>query len=174
MSAVQPPLPAVTVIDQAHCEALFAGTAAVTTETAFARALPVTERSWRSYYREQAVPNPDPWWLDCTTPDAAGPDSSSTGIAWVDPALPYFAGHFPGAPILPGVVQLNWAVQFVDRMLPGASADRFAGLARIKFKAPVAPGMLLRYSLRSSPGKVRLQIASHANVHTEGQLLYRD
>ena len=30
----------------------------------------------------------------------------------VPPALEHLRGHFPGFPILPGIVQLDWAVRF--------------------------------------------------------------
>ena len=48
---------------------------------------------------------------------------------------PAFAGHFPGAPILPGVVLLDAVVQ----RAPGASAG-VRQIASAKFLSPVAPG----------------------------------
>ncbi|MBA2351650.1 MAG: 3-hydroxyacyl-ACP dehydratase FabZ family protein [Burkholderiales bacterium] len=51
------------------------------------------------------------------------------------PALP---GHFPGRPIVPGVVALTEVWRAVQRVYgPGL---RFTGVAAAKFHAPLAPG----------------------------------
>jgi 3-hydroxyacyl-[acyl-carrier-protein] dehydratase len=51
------------------------------------------------------------------------------------PCLP---GHFPGRPIVPGVVVLDCAIAILLRDRP---ADRLAGLDEVKFVAPVSPGV---------------------------------
>jgi len=50
------------------------------------------------------------------------------------PALP---GHFPGAPVLPGVVLLDHVVAAILADLPGCRA---AGLPQVKFLRPVRFG----------------------------------
>ena len=35
----------------------------------------------------------------------------------IGPELIYFQGHFPGYPVLPGIVQIDWAVQLADQYL---------------------------------------------------------
>ncbi len=50
------------------------------------------------------------------------------------PALP---GHFPGRPIVPGVVLLDHAVSALLGACPG---HRAAGLPAVKFMRPVRPG----------------------------------
>jgi 3-hydroxyacyl-[acyl-carrier-protein] dehydratase len=50
---------------------------------------------------------------------------------------PSLAGHFPGRPIVPGVVLLDEAAALILRDRP---ADRLARLDNVKLLAPVSPG----------------------------------
>jgi 3-hydroxyacyl-[acyl-carrier-protein] dehydratase len=50
------------------------------------------------------------------------------------PSLP---GHFPGRPIVPGVVLLDYAMTVLLRDRPGV---RLAGFDEVKFVSPVPPG----------------------------------
>jgi 3-hydroxymyristoyl/3-hydroxydecanoyl-(acyl carrier protein) dehydratase len=52
-------------------------------------------------------------------------------------ALCYFEGHFPGRPILPGVVQLTWAIEFGRRHF--SLPPRFAQLRNVKFMRVIVP-----------------------------------
>lgn len=56
----------------------------------------------------------------------------------LDPELPWFRGHFPGAPLLPGVVQVHWAMHY-GRQLPGLVGE-FGGMSQLKFQRPLRPG----------------------------------
>ena len=58
---------------------------------------------------------------------------------WCVPAAhPAFPGHFPGRPILPGVVLIDQALQLADGLLPAGCVIR--GLGNAKFFEPVGPG----------------------------------
>ena len=57
---------------------------------------------------------------------------------------PAFAGHFPGMPILPGVVLLDTVVQ----LAPGASAG-VRQISSAKFFSPVGPGEMLVFALQT-------------------------
>lgn len=50
---------------------------------------------------------------------------------------PSLAGHFPGNPIVPGVVVLDEAIALILRDRP---SDRLLGLDDVKLLAPVLPG----------------------------------
>lgn len=60
----------------------------------------------------------------------------------------FFQGHFPGAPIMPGVLQVAAMSQAAGLLLPAApSADSLiwlAGVQKIKFRKPVLPGDFLQ------------------------------
>lgn len=68
-----------------------------------------------------------------------------------------FAGHFPGYPILPGVVQTDWAVRFAAQYL-GTGTATVRDL-RIKFRQPILPNMALRLLLTIQRAAQRLSFA---------------
>ena len=65
---------------------------------------------------------------------------------------PSFAGHFPGQPIVPGVMLLDEVIQAAAKHIPGWDHASQAGLAIpvCKFLRPVLPGTSLNLTL--SPG----------------------
>lgn len=68
--------------------------------------------------------------------------------------LAYFAGHFPTAPVVPGVAQIGWALALAQRdLLP---ALRFAGMEALKFQRLLRPGDVAELALRWDAGKRKL------------------
>ena len=65
---------------------------------------------------------------------------------WRVPAdHPAFAGHFPGQPIVPGVVLLDRVMQLAQETQGGAMAGW--QVTQVKFLSPCGPGDELRFSL---------------------------
>ena len=65
---------------------------------------------------------------------------------WTVPAThPAFAGHFPGNPIVPGVVLLDQAILFAEQLLAQNGVNWQVGTA--KFFSPVKPAEALTFSL---------------------------
>jgi hypothetical protein len=85
---------------------------------------------------------------------------------------PYFEGHFPDTPVLPGVVQLMWAEHFARELL-GVDGP-FLGMRAIKFKNLVRPDSELILSLEYSAeiGRLEFSYASTAGQHSQGRLSY--
>ncbi|MEE8059050.1 MAG: hypothetical protein V3T17_14625 [Pseudomonadales bacterium] len=61
--------------------------------------------------------------------------------------LAWFEGHFPEAPVLPGVVQIDWVMHFIkDLKLVG----EFSGVSRMKFMRLIQPDAQLKLSLSAT------------------------
>lgn len=73
----------------------------------------------------------------------------------VPEASPWFEGHFPGHPILPGVAQIAWAVHYAAALRNDAPTPHT--LAQVKFKRPILPGARLTLCLSRAPGGDSLQ-----------------
>lgn len=54
---------------------------------------------------------------------------------------PWFSGHFPDDPILPGIAQLKMVIDLIARSEKGDL--RMTGLSRVKFRKIVRPGEVL-------------------------------
>ncbi|TNE73126.1 3-hydroxyacyl-ACP dehydratase FabZ [bacterium] len=88
----------------------------------------------------------------------------------------FFNGHFPGAPIMPGVLQLEALAQLGCIMLmkekvedPSKVLIVFTGISNAKFKRPVVPGDKLE--LEVEVGAMRRNFATMiAKATVDGQL----
>lgn len=87
---------------------------------------------------------------------------------WIVPVdHPSFAGHFPGRPIVPGVVLLDRVVQLVAAALNAS----VVGIGSAKFLSPAGPGATLDFSWTAGSGRtVRFEIASAGTAVASGTL----
>lgn len=82
------------------------------------------------------------------------------------PALP---GHFPGQPIVPGVVVLQHLIAAAEARQPGL---RVRGVKKLKFLRPLAPEEVFAVECgEPKNGGLRIRALSNGQVLAEGQLL---
>jgi len=81
----------------------------------------------------------------------------------IDPAHPALPGHFPGQPLVPGVVMLAQVAQ----ALRAWRGQRLARVLEAKFVAPLLPDENATVRLTDAAARVRFEI------HRDGTLLAR-
>lgn len=80
---------------------------------------------------------------------------------------PCYEGHFPGHPVLPGVLLLELVVEALGRGAPRA-------LSAVKFQRPLAPGERFTLRWRTEGARVVFHCAIGAQPVAEGVLTFGD
>ena len=104
------------------------------------------------------------------------------GIKNVTANEPFFPGHFPGNPIMPGVLILEAMAQVGAVLLLRSVPDRdrkvvyFAGIDQARFRRPVIPGDQLRFEvevlkMRARTARLRGQAFVGDELAAEAELL---
>jgi 3-hydroxyacyl-[acyl-carrier-protein] dehydratase len=101
----------------------------------------------------------------------------AVGIKNVSANEPFFQGHFPGYPVMPGVLIVEALAQVGAIALLGTDEHRgkmafFAGIDGVRFKRQVRPGDTLR--LEVELGRLRRGVGTGtATATVDGQLAAR-
>lgn len=81
------------------------------------------------------------------------PDRRIVGIKNVTVNEPFFQGHFPGRPVMPGVLiieamaQVGGVLAFKSVITTGKPVVYLTGIDNAKFRKPVVPGDQLRFEI---------------------------
>lgn len=102
------------------------------------------------------------------------PGESAVGIKTVSVNDPWFAGHFPGTPILPGVLIAETCAQLCSLTVESEGDDEkmlyvLLKIDRFKFIKPVIPGDVMTVSVRKTSAGGPL-IAFDATVTVDGEV----
>jgi acyl-coenzyme A synthetase/AMP-(fatty) acid ligase len=76
----------------------------------------------------------------------------------IPPDLAYFTGHFPRTPVLPGVVQIDWAIGLARELIDDLPPC-FKGMEVLKFQQLARPGDHLSLTLRFDRERNKLHFA---------------
>jgi len=103
------------------------------------------------------------------------------GIKNVSVNEPYFQGHFPGTPIMPGVLQLEAMAQTGGILLVKASGTTgrvpyFMSIDNVKFRKIVKPGDQLRIeaeimNIRTRAARFKARILVDGAVVSEAEMM---
>jgi UDP-3-O-[3-hydroxymyristoyl] N-acetylglucosamine deacetylase / 3-hydroxyacyl-[acyl-carrier-protein] dehydratase len=110
-------------------------------------------------------------------------DTKCTGVKSVTINEPYFQGHFPGHPVMPGVLQLEAMAQvgsIVLLRIPGNAGKigYFMSADEVKFRKPVVPGdtLFIEVELTSKKGrgiaKAKGRCIVNGQVVSEAEMLF--
>ncbi|WP_428374583.1 hypothetical protein [Lichenicoccus sp.] len=80
--------------------------------------------------------------------DAAPAAGTACGSFLIPDTHPCLPGHFPGNPVVPGVVLLDQALALLFDAVPDR---RLSSLRAVRFRMPVLPGQ--RLDVRQRPGR---------------------
>lgn len=90
---------------------------------------------------------------------------------------PFFQGHFPGAPVMPGVLQVEAMAQaggiLASRLVqfdPTTHVMLFMAIDEVKFRRPVVPGDQMRIHVRKDCNRGNVWKFS-AEAKVEGQVV---
>jgi len=85
--------------------------------------------------------------------------------------LPCFRGHYPGFPVLAGVVQIDWVMQLAATHLH--CGRRSATDFRVKFKRVIVPATPLTLTLRHDQVRERLEFVYRSGdmIASEGRIM---
>ena len=111
------------------------------------------------------------------------PDKRIVGLKNVTMNEQFFQGHFPGAPVMPGVLIIESMAQvggvLIYRDLPDREKNLiyFCGIENAKFRRPVVPGDQLRIEAemlnrRNNFGKIQGRATVDGKLTAEGILLF--
>lgn len=92
----------------------------------------------------------------------------SACIALTHPCLP---GHFPGQPVVPGVLMLDTVMAAAQAHWPGL---RFAGVPSAKFLRPALPDQAFELVLRRHDQRLDFDCGDDNGLLCRGQLSLRD
>src|SRR5512133_3763604 len=98
------------------------------------------------------------------------------GIKNVTMNEPFFQGHFPGHPVMPGVLiieamaQVGGVFAMISDNISKDSVTYFAGIDNARFRKPVVPGDVLRIELELTACKRGLY-CFNGKAYVEGTLV---
>ncbi|MBX9705566.1 MAG: hypothetical protein K5Q00_04870, partial [Gammaproteobacteria bacterium] len=87
---------------------------------------------------------------------------------FVPKALEYFEGHFPETPVLPGIVQIDWVINFAQQFF-AVEKSRILSMDNIKFTQPILPEYTVVLELALADNVLSFKY-SQAHTYSSGKI----
>lgn len=111
------------------------------------------------------------------------PGEQAIGLKNVSLNEPFFQGHFPNNPIMPGVLIIEAMAQvggFISAQMPDVEAGLFvfAGVDKVRFRRPVIPGdqlimtVQLLWVKQKRFGKMQAKTEVNGELAVAGELMF--
>lgn len=85
----------------------------------------------------------------------------------VPPAHPSLPGHFPGQPVVPGVVVLDHVLEAIEALHGPLGALR---LPQVKFVQPLLPGQVADIALEGDAPRWRFRVTRNGDAIASGEV----
>jgi 3-hydroxymyristoyl/3-hydroxydecanoyl-(acyl carrier protein) dehydratase len=108
-----------------------------------------------------------------TQPQVLGLSAVAGGVELelrIPPELDYLPDHFPRFPMVPGVVQLDWAIAFGRQHL-GIDGE-FRGIAGLKFQHPLLPRATVTLTLGGDGTELSFAYRTGARPCSSGRVQF--
>jgi len=109
-------------------------------------------------------------------------DKRIVGLKNISLNEPFFEGHFPGRPVMPGVLVVESMAQVAGVLLLSKPENKgklayFMGIDGVRFRQPIAPGDQLRIEIvvervKSKTGKVKAKAIVDGKIACEADLMF--
>lgn len=123
---------------------------------------------------QEIIPHRDPFLL-IDRIDELEAGVRAAGVKFVTPDEPYFPGHFPGHPVMPGVLIVEALAQVGAVALLAVPENRgrlafFAGIDKVRFKRQVRPGDTLQLEVRITRSRATIGFGE-ATARVDGEIV---
>ena len=95
---------------------------------------------------------------------------TETSREWIEPICvaashPSLSGHFPGAPVVAGVIVLDHLAGVLER----GGCTPLRRISAVKFRAPLLPGQMAELRVTLDKGQVRFRLERAGEVLVSGE-----
>ncbi|MCP4412688.1 MAG: hypothetical protein GY808_09010 [Gammaproteobacteria bacterium] len=89
----------------------------------------------------------------------------------IDEQLSAFNGHFDDVPIVPGVVQIQWALAFANKYLDKITTLDIQCMDKLKFQKVILPNSRVILTLEIDDNSLKFSYVSELLKHSSGKIV---
>lgn len=124
---------------------------------------------------KEVIPHREPMLLIDEVLEMTEGESIKTTF-YLDPQLDFFRGHFPGEPVMPGVLTVESMAQTADVLLLSmpqyaGKVPLFIGIDQVKFKRKIEPGDKIEIEAKiAKVNEPKAVVTCEAVVYNRGEI----